>query len=205
MSTSKKLFLVKYHHGNLGNDLKKYAINIIKDKDVTQLNLRDLAAKCGVSPTAVYRHYNNKEHLLVAIAEDGFNELQKAMLEVKDPDKLQKIGIVYIHFALQHPVEFQLMFGSILTNAKNKYPSLVAARNEAYQILYAQVEDDIQKKLIVGDTNSLARAAWAAVHGTAMLLLDDQFIIQKNEIIDSSQIALEITTILGKGIFVKIE
>lgn len=203
MSTSKKVSSIKsgYHHGNLISDLKNHAIKMIKTKGVNQLNLRDLAAKCGVSATAVYRHYESKQHLLAAIAQEGFIQLQQAMSEAKEPHKLQMIGVAYIHFALQHPVEFQLMFGAFLE--KEKYPSLYLASQEAYQILRTQVAKGVEEGLMVGDIDSLTRAAWATVHGTAMLLLDNQFVIERNQVIDSNQIALEITTVLGQGLFVK--
>ena len=205
MSTSKKKRSIKsrYHHGNLLSDLKKYAVKLIKAKGVTHLNLRDLAAKCGASATAVYRHYESKEHLLAAIAEEGFNELQQVMLKAKYPNKLQEIGISYIHFALQHPVKFKLMFGTFFE--KDKYPALLNASNAAYLILRNQVEEGIRQGIMVNDIDSLTRTAWATVHGTAMLLLDNQFVIQKHEIIDSNEIAIEITTVLGKGLFVKPE
>lgn len=203
MSTLKKSSTLKdaYHHGNLTNDLKKYAIKMIKAKGVNQLNLRDLAAKCSVSATAVYRHYKSKEHLLAAIAQAGFAELQQAMLQTTEPNKLQKMGIAYIHFALQYPVEFQLMFGAFLE--KNKHPSLFKASTEAYQILRTQVGQGIQQGIMIGNIDSLTRAAWATVHGTAMLLLDNQFALQKNDVIDSHQVALEITTVLGQGLFIQ--
>ncbi|MBV8802492.1 MAG: TetR/AcrR family transcriptional regulator, partial [Gammaproteobacteria bacterium] len=165
------------------------------------LSLRDLASKCGVSATAIYRHYKNKEHLLAAIAQDGFNELQEAMSTTMDPNKFQKIGIAYIHFALHNPVKFQLMFTGFIE--KNKYPLLHKASIDAYEILRDQVAQGIQKGLMVGNIDSLTRAAWATVHGTAMLLLDNQFAIEKHDVIDSMQIALEITRVLGQGLFAK--
>lgn len=202
MSTSKKASLPKtYHHGNLVSDLKKYTIKMIKSNGVNNLSLRDLASKCGVSATAVYRHYKNKEHLLAVIAQDGFNELQEAMSNTTDPNKFQKIGIAYIHFALHNPVKFQLMFTGFIE--KNKYPLLHKASTDAYEILRDQVAQGIQKGLMVGNVDSLTRAAWATVHGTAMLLLDNQFSIQKRDVIDSMQIALEITRVLGQGLYAK--
>jgi len=101
ISTSNKPLAIKsdYHDGNLSNELKKTAINIIATQGISKINLRDLAIKCGVSAT-VYRHYKNKEHLLAVIAEEGFTKLHQTMLATQESNKLQKIGIAYIHFAL---------------------------------------------------------------------------------------------------------
>ncbi len=205
MSTLKKSLSSKsiYHHGNLVYDLKKYAIKMIRSKGVKQLSLRQLATKCGVSATAVYRHYESKEHLLAAIALDGFYELQKAMLESIEPYKLKKIGVAYINFALQNPVKFQLMFGALLK--KENHPTLYEESQKAYYILRDEVVENIKQGYMADNIDSLTRTAWATVHGTAMLLLDNQFVIQKNEVIDSNQIILEITRVLGQGLFVKTE
>ena len=202
MSTSQKQHLATksgYHHGNLLEELKKSTIDMIATHGITKINLRDLAIKCGVSATSVYRHYKSKEHLLAVIAEDGFIKLHQAMLMAEQPNKFQKTGIAYIHFALQHPVHFQLMFGPLLD--KKKHPALLNASTKAYQVLYTQVEQEIVQGVMVGDVDSLTRTAWATVHGTAVLLLDNQFVIDKS-MIDYDKIAIEVTTILGRGLYI---
>ncbi|MBA3535478.1 MAG: TetR/AcrR family transcriptional regulator [Tatlockia sp.] len=201
MSTSKKppATGMSYHHGNLLDELKKRAIEIIATQGISKINLRDLSTKCGVSATSVYRHYKNKEHLLAVIAEDGFKLLHQIMLATEDPNKFQKIGIAYIHFALQHQVHFQLMFGPFLE--KKNYPALLDASTEAYQVLRIQIEQGIAQGIMVGDVDSLTRTAWATVHGTAVLLLDNQFVTNNNDLVDCDQIASEVTTILGKGLY----
>ena len=200
MSTSKKPLTTKpgYHHGNLLDELKKSTIDMIANQGISKINLRDLAVKCGVSATSVYRHYKSKEHLLAVIAEDGFIKLHQSMLAAEQPNKFQKIGIAYIRFAIQHPVHFQLMFGALLE--RKNYPALLDASTEAYQVLRIQVEEGIAQGIMVGDTDSLTHTAWATVHGAAVLLLDNQFVIDKN-MIDCDKIAIEVTTILGRGLY----
>ncbi|MBA2711304.1 MAG: TetR/AcrR family transcriptional regulator [Tatlockia sp.] len=201
MSTSNKSLTTKstYHHGNLLDELKKNAIGIIATQGLSKINLRDLAIKSGVSATSVYRHYKNKEHLLAVIAEEGFTKLHQTMLATQEPNKFQKIGIAYIHFALQHRVHFQLMFGPFLE--KKNYPALLNASTEAYQVLRIQIEQGIDQGVMIGDVDSLTRTAWATVHGTAVLLLDNQFVTNNNEVLDCEQIATEVTRILGKGLY----
>lgn len=55
---------------------------------------------------------------------------------------------------------------------------------------------------MVGDVDSLTRTAWATVHGTAVLLLNNQFVTNNNDVIDCDQIANEVTMILGRGLYV---
>jgi AcrR family transcriptional regulator len=200
MSTLKKRSATQssYHHGDLTNSLKKNAFKIIKSKGISGLNLRDLAAKCGVSSTAVYRHYKSKEHLLASLAEEGFNHLQQSMLSIPPTKtagaKVQRLGVAYIQFALQQPIYFQLMFGSDIE--KTKFPSLLAANEKAIEILRSGIKQCIAQKMMVGSVDALTRAAWATVHGTALLLLDKQFQIKESE-----KVAIEITSIVARGLF----
>lgn len=184
-----------YHHGDLGNALKKNALKIIKQKGIAGLNLRDLAGKCSVSAAAVYRHYQSKDHLLAALAEEGFEELQRVMSVANNPNKIQNMGIAYIHFAQQHSVYFQLMFNSFID--KSKFPSLLKANQNAIQVLRNEVENRIKQGLMQGKAESLTYTAWALVHGIAMLLLDKQLHSEK---MDINQLALEMTVIAGRGL-----
>jgi AcrR family transcriptional regulator len=201
MSTSLKSIIKKpgYHHGNLLEELKRNAVELIESQGISKINLRALAIKCGVSATSVYRHYKNKEHLLAVIAEEGFTKLHQAMLAAREPNKLQKIGIAYIYFALQHRIHFQLMFGPFID--KKNYPSLMKASTQAYQVLRIQIEQGIAQGMMAGNIDSLTRTAWATVHGAAVLLIDNQFTTNNNDVIDCDQIATEVTLILGKGLY----
>ena len=121
------------------------------------------------------------------------------MLATQQPNKFQKMGIAYIQFALQNPVHFQLMFGPYLE--KKNYPELLNASSQAYQVLRDQIEQGIVEGVMVGDIDSLTRTTWATVHGTAVLLLDNQLVLNSNERIDYNQIANEVTVVLGRGLY----
>ena len=120
--------------------------------------------------------------------------MKQVISDTEEPNRLQKMGIAYIHFALKHPVHFQLMFGAFLE--KTDYPSLKKASTEAYQLLHSQVEQNIQEKKIAGNVDGITRTAWATVHGAAVLLLDKQFGVEKDFVVKNDQIALEITSVL---------
>lgn len=198
MSTSKKkLINMTYHHGDLANELKKNAFSMIKDKGVGQLTLRSLAARSGVSSTAVYRHYQSKEHLLAVLAEDSLQTLQDEMIKQEaHPKRLQKMGIAYVQFAMQYPVQFRLMLDPDID--KTKFPSLLKKYQQTYAIVRSEVERCIELGLMVGDIENLAFTSWATVHGTALLLLDKHLPIDHPS--DGVKIALEITTIVGRGL-----
>lgn len=206
VSTSKRQRSIKssYHHGDLNNILIVQAIKIIKKSGISTLNLRDLANKCGVSATAVYRHFKSKDHLLASIAAEGFEVYINAILtaqknETEIPRKLQQIGIAYISFAVEHPVHFQLMYGTYLD--REKFPDLLKKGGEAYHIFHSQFENAVKLGMMTSNLENITRTAWATVHGTALLLLDNQFSRVENEIVDYQQIAYDVTLVLGMGLF----
>jgi len=194
---SKRKTSPPYHHGDLANELKKQALIIIKKNGLDNLNLRSLADQCGVSATAVYRHFDNKDHLLAVLAEEGLAKLQKMVLMQEDPHRLQKMGLAYIKFALQDPLRFQLIVSDVFD--KSQFPSLINKNHLTYQLLKSEVERCIQNGSMVGDVNALSYTAWSTVHGISMLLIEDHFLIAKN-LEEKIRFAIEITTIVGRGL-----
>lgn len=187
-----------YHHGNLANTLKKEALLLIKKSGISGLNLRTLAKRCEVSPTAVYRHYQNKDDLLRVIIEDGLNELHAAMLAVtNNPTRLRNMGIAYIRFAVSNPLQFRLMIDSTID--RSQFPTLLEKHNQTFAIVRSEIASCIKEGTMKGNCESLTYAAWATVHGTAMLLLDNQLPDVKS-VADCDKMALEITTIVGRGL-----
>jgi AcrR family transcriptional regulator len=97
--------------------------------------LREAARRAGVSGTAAYRHFANKEHLLAFVAAEGFGELAAAMERgATGSDPLGGVGLAYFDFALQKRDLFRLMFGPILVE-RAKYPELNEAASAVFGLL----------------------------------------------------------------------
>ena len=97
--------------------------------------LREAARRVGVSATAAYRHFANKEELLASVGAEGFRELAAAMeWGATGSDPLGGVGVAYFDFALQKPGLFRLMFGPILV-ARAKYPELNDAASAVFGLL----------------------------------------------------------------------
>jgi AcrR family transcriptional regulator len=73
-----------YHHGNLRRALIDAAVSAIAKHGVDALNLRQLAARAGVTPGAPYHHFTDREELLAAIAEEGFGRLGAELIAARD-------------------------------------------------------------------------------------------------------------------------
>src|SRR5690625_2896195 len=103
----------RYHHGDLRRALLDAAAGLVQERRNAEASLREIARRAGVSHTAPYRHFESKEALLAAVAEEGFHqfrEVLEAAAEGKAPlDALHATGQAYVDFALGHPGYFRVM------------------------------------------------------------------------------------------------
>ena len=102
MSTS-----TPYHHGDLRQAVLTKAGEVLEKEGLESLSLREVARGAGVSHNAPYRHFSDRDRLLVALIEEGFQMLLDAL--ARRPRR--EMGEAYVDFALSHPQRFRLMFG----------------------------------------------------------------------------------------------
>src|SRR5437879_5248505 len=80
------------------------------------ITLREVARRAGVTHAAPYRHFEGKEALLAAVAEEGFLQMRRDMESAADGpgdalDRLHRYGEAYLRFALKNPAHYRLMYG----------------------------------------------------------------------------------------------
>jgi AcrR family transcriptional regulator len=161
--------------------LLKTASEIISKEGLKKLTMRALSNQVGVSRTASYRHFDNKDALLFAIAEEGFKELtlryQKINREksLDSISRLQYIGLAYIEFAVRNPGTYRLMFGQEITQQQRSAELCSAARETFSEYLIAVKAFQDENNIESDDYYGLANFSWATVHGLATLLIDGQF------------------------------
>src|ERR1700753_346755 len=161
-----------YRHGNLPVALQAAARQILDENGLHAVGLRETARRVGVSATAAYRHFTNKEDLLASVAAEGFQELAAAMKAgARGANPLIRAGLAYIEFANQNRGLFRLMFGPVLAE-RTKYPALQAASADVEAMLVRGVADLDPRPL---HDNPAAMAAWGVVHGLAHLIVDGFF------------------------------
>ncbi|NQU70812.1 MAG: TetR/AcrR family transcriptional regulator, partial [Rhodospirillales bacterium] len=155
------------------------AVDILEKDGIAALSLRAVARQAGVSQTAPYRHFADKEALLAAVAAEGFRGLIAQMSErvagLADPTaRLAALGMGYVAFASAHPAQLRLMFGPEIRN-KPDHPELIEVAREGY----AMLSDAMAERLSLADAGPVdpalaTLAAWSLVHGLATLLVDRQ-------------------------------
>lgn len=105
-----------YHHGELRQALIDAAWEMINQKGVESFTIVDAAQKAGVSKAAPYRHFKDRDALLEAVVDTGFDKLTAAALGATEPyamgsrENIRAGGVAYVRFFHSYPAFFDLMF-----------------------------------------------------------------------------------------------
>ncbi len=175
MSGKAKSSTNTYHHGDLRSALIDAAIKIVAKKGASGLSLRAVAKEIDVSSAAPYHHFKDKQKLLGAIVEVGLEKFNRALTRsVKDSsspdDRLRALGVAYVIFATENPNLFELIQSPDF--AGDSAPANLAKERERnFRILFetiaACMPNASESQLRTG-----CAAAWALVHGIAVLAID---------------------------------
>jgi len=169
----------QYHHGDLRRALIDQALRTIDKQGVEGLTLRAVGEALGVSRTALYRHFSDKQSLIAAVAREGFRTLRRDLLEAWERDGrgqagFHAMGEAYLAFAVANPSHYRVMFGRFLESCVRD-PELVQEAEGAFQALVEAVVAQQREGLVRRDDPILlARFVWSVVHGIAMLTIDGQ-------------------------------
>ncbi len=168
-----------YHHGDLRRALLDEAVRTIQTEGVEHLTLRTVGARLGVSRSALYRHFADKQSLLATVAKEGFSKLRQALADAWEENGHGRVGFeamhrAYVQFGVAHPSHYRVMFGGFIESAA-KDDHFASEAKSAFQVLVdALVEQQNAGDIRRDDPVLMARFVWAAVHGTAMLFINGQ-------------------------------
>jgi AcrR family transcriptional regulator len=164
-----------YHHGNLREALVRAALDLIAEKGPAGFTFAEAARAAGVSPAAPYRHYRDRDDLMVDIALRGFNLLETELAGAwneGNPDAsraLENLGRAYLKFARMEPAYYSAMFEAAIPLDRN-----LALRDAGERI--SVLMRAASEKLIAGLPKQSRPPAlmmglhiWALSHGIASL------------------------------------
>jgi AcrR family transcriptional regulator len=133
------------------------------------LTLRAVALRVGVSTPSVYLHFADKEELVEAVCLRVWNELGRLFTENLGGDPflaLGRCGRAYARFALDHPVQYQVLM--MRPSATQGVPPAAA---QAFGHMVSAVTACVETRVLEGDPEELALGLWSAVHGCVSLLI----------------------------------
>lgn len=160
-----------YHHGNLREALIDAGLALARDGGAAALTLRDATRRTGVSPSAAYRHFSDRDALVTAVR-DRIRDAMAARMGSFAPDaasgreRLRAVGLGYIAFAREEPGWFEMAFATIDPVPAASTPAAPLAALSA--ALDALVDDG---ELDPVDRQGAEWPCWSAVHGFARLAL----------------------------------
>ncbi|MDL2229186.1 TetR/AcrR family transcriptional regulator [Treponema sp. OttesenSCG-928-L16] len=166
-----------YHHGNLRDALLEAGIKLIGEEGLENFSLRKVAAICGVSHGAPYRHFPDKEAMLTAMHQHVTKQFARVMETTlqeyrSSSDRLIHMGLSYLDFFLEHPEYFRFFmfqggFEIDLTDItrESAYRPFEVYKNAALELM------DSWEIAPANRVQSLM-AMWGMVHGiTSMAVL----------------------------------
>ena len=169
-----------YHHGDLESALISTARKLVKQEGAENLSLRQVSHDIGVSPSAAYHYFPDRNALLSGLGFSLFEELadyqEKEISKISGNsaraarERLRTIGRTYFQWAKKEPHLFNLMFGEFCTldsaGQKNREES------RAYKNLTKCLDELYEFDLITEKMRPYGELlAWSVVHGTTSLII----------------------------------
>lgn len=127
-------------------------------------NMRDLAARVGVSAMTPYRYFDDKNGILTAVRAKAFARLADR-LEAAMPMGTASVVRTYVQFAMQEAAYYRLMFELIQPAAQSAEPGRPECRVREAMI------DMLAEGRSRAEAEGLARCVWSALHGAICLVL----------------------------------
>lgn len=164
-----------YHHGNLRQALVDAALELIEEKGPSGFTLSEAAKQAGVTPAAVYRHFEGRDDLIAEAARQGFEifaDLMEYAYDSGQPSDMasfEATGRAYLAFARRHPGHYVAMFESGIS--MNRTPELAAVARRAFAVLEKSA-DRLSEHIEPGrrpPPQMVSAHIWAMSHGVVEL------------------------------------
>jgi AcrR family transcriptional regulator len=164
----------RYHHGALRDALVDAGETLARADGLEGVTVRRIAAACGVSAAAVYRHFPSGDHLIAAVAQRAREIMARDMFARLDTaagrpaiDRLREVGESYIAFALAEPRLFSLV-SMPMTAPPDRLDDPNAADLVRDIVLELEPPGEVDEQRVA----SRMMLAQASAHGLAVILRD---------------------------------
>ena len=141
-----------------------------------QVSIRAVAAATGVTAPSIYRHFEDKTHLIFEVCARQFTLLDRALeaavTDIIDPiSALYASGRAYVRFGIEHPEHYRIMFMGPAYATPDQWEDLLATGSFAHLVAAIQAGVDAGVLAPAGERYTTALHVWASIHGLTSLLV----------------------------------
>jgi AcrR family transcriptional regulator len=154
------------------------AKRLFTEEGFAHATMRRIAAEVGVSPTALYLHFADKEAILKAIAEDFFSELLLRLHATESDDmpplvRLRNRLRDYVEFGLERADEYRLTFQVREVRALKDPCGEADKADLSFEVLVTAVQGLMDARIFRGgDATLVAETIWVCMHGVTAAAID---------------------------------
>ncbi|TGD99049.1 TetR/AcrR family transcriptional regulator [Methylobacterium nonmethylotrophicum] len=152
------------------------ALAIVGEEGLEKLSLREVARRLGVSHGAPYKHFPSRDHILAEIVARAFAAFAAHLdASPRTGDARRDMGAMgraYLAYALDHPLDYRLMFGTPLPDPAD-HPEMMRQARHAFALLKERlraVHAADGRRFDDGRLDRDALFVWSTMHGLAGIL-----------------------------------
>jgi AcrR family transcriptional regulator len=153
-----------YHHGNLRETLLHNSLGLLKTNGIQSFTLREVARLSGVSHTAPYRHFRNKEQIVEALVSASFDRIADRItyysLKGHSAAECLELGtLAYLRFALDRPDEFRLILSLQTTESDFLQRPFASLQALVTACGFARIDPQIASRSLMANIHGIAELA----------------------------------------------
>ncbi|MEM9499774.1 MAG: TetR/AcrR family transcriptional regulator [Pseudomonadota bacterium] len=168
----------RYHHGDLRAGLIEATRRLVEEKGAANFSVSEACRLSGVSTAAPYKHFRDRNDMLVAMVIEGMvRHRDRMMSAIRDlppgsPLRIKALGQEYVDFALNEPGVFRLKFGGFTDRLED--PRLEEIGHATFDMVLREVADCLGEPEVTADVRRRGFMLWSFVHGLSFLLHDQK-------------------------------
>lgn len=195
-----------YHHGDLRRALIEASVELAIEHGPDGVSMREAARRAGVSTSAPYRHFSDRDTLMSAVAAAGYQRLLASMeadASQAGPSPLEQLrafGMRYVTFAVEHPNLFRVMQTAKWCDP-NASPEMAEAHHANARIVGATSDRAVAEGELAPQAHAMHHvAAHALVYGLARMYVDGHAQAWGLTELPLRDVVEGVTGILGRGL-----
>ncbi len=128
------------------------SLNIIMNGGIQRLTIKTIASEIGISEQAIYRHFDNKLHILISIIQYFNDGLENVLDHQKDPkppiEQIMNMTAAHLHYFTENPAVATVIFSEEIFRNE---PTLSEAVKEALNDRIENLTKIITKAQLLGE------------------------------------------------------